>query len=388
MDNNPSWTPPPLGGSSQTAGDLGQWNGGGVVDDAPAAKGRKARKAAKAAPDSRAHKGTTIDDGAGAGATRKVLSSQRKRAIGFAALAVGLFLVTTSSAGPETSFVVRTVVPIQSLTPLTAAMVEGFEIQTDAIEPGALTGATAEEAVAAVLDTYIGATVRLPMAQFEQLHEDDLVLEDRLRIAIADGQALVSFNASIARAVGGDLRVGDFVDVIAVDDQSGMANVLVSRAEVVDVTVPEDAFNAVVQSQAEAGNLDKSPSDFLPGNPVPGTYTLLVNAVDAPRLTLAQAAASVFLVYRAPGVATAPTGPISLMAVMCGLDIPGLAPSTIEALPDACRNDSGQFDYRPLDGVGDSQTGLAVVAPSGQSTDAEEQSTDADEQSTDSSSED
>jgi Flp pilus assembly protein CpaB len=277
------------------------------------------------------------------GPTRKVVSTQRLAALGLAAVAGLLFLLTSGADPGDTTFVVRAERGLSALELVDEASVAAITMPTEFVEQGAFTGPSAEQAIADFLAAHGGSRLQYPVAAGRQITPELFVLAGL--VELAEDERLVSVDASIARAVGGKLRVGDRIDVIGVGE--GVSSILVSDVEVIGVTLSEENYGNVVNDQTSEDGRDRTVDELLPGDPVPGTYTLRVKTLDAARLAAVDrnSSAELVLVYRAPGAETLVTGPTSLMDVLCGLDQPGRDAKYLNALPAECRNLDGKVEY-------------------------------------------
>lgn len=273
-------------------------------------------------------------------ATRSVANKRRILAVGLALLAGALLFLGSSEPPAETTFAANTTRPLAALTELTPAHVGATELELEQVPDGAFTGETAEEAIAALLEEHEGARIRYPMDGNQLFSLQHLQLTDQLAVDLGADERLVSIDSAIARSVGGDLSVGDVVDIYGVAE--GLISVVVSGAEIVDITLSEEAYRTVVTQQSEEGNRDKPVSELLPGDPLPGTYTLRVKVDEAARLFLVSREADLYLAYRAPGAEAAPVGPRTLFQVLCGLDRAELDQASLDALPAQCLNEDGE----------------------------------------------
>lgn len=341
--SNENWPQPPsMGGEGPPpgmgSGALGDWQPPRLGEDAADDGGKKKRKK------KRKKKGK---DGDGE-TTRGVANRRRIAAVGLALLTGALLFFASGEEPVEESFVARADRPIGALTELEESMVGADALPLELIEEGAYTGETAEEAIAAAMEALAGQRTQYPVAKGEQLHAEDFLLEARLAPDIGPDERLISLSASIAGAVGGDLRVGDHVDIIGVGQD--LSRVMVNNAEVVDITLPEDEFGSFAASQTDEEGRDTSRAELIPGDPIPGVYTLLVAAEDAPRLLTVGSLGEILLVYRAPGADDIEPRTLPLDLLLCGLERPGLTEAELALVPDACRDSEGEVIY-PFDEV-------------------------------------
>lgn len=226
-----------------------------------------------------------------------------KRQLQFAALTAiivggGAFYALSNSAEPQT-WVARTADTVAAGVPLSAAQLEYVRVPTDLVETGAVSGATAEIAQKNA-EEVLGLTPQYPLAAKAQIHKDVFGAQALLGEPLAATQRLVSLHAPISTAVAGSLVVGDRVDILTVHD--GITTVVAYDVPIVAVTVSEDRYNSVADAQAT--DKDVKAGDVLPGDPVPGMYTVRVEADQTAALTAADAEGSVVFAYRGPGATT------------------------------------------------------------------------------------
>lgn len=130
---------------------------------------------------------------------------------------------------------------------------------------------------------------------------------------------LISISASAGNSVGGSLRVGDAVDIIAVGGTPQMVSLVVSGAEIKAIATSSREIDAAAQRQATAAETggDKNPAKYLPGDPIPGLYTFKVSPDVATKLALLDQSAKLYLAYRAPGSTDGAVGQYDLYAALC-----------------------------------------------------------------------
>ena len=293
---------------------------------------KKAKKAKKKADD------------ADKAPTRKLMSTQRLLALALGALAVVLFLFSQEDPGPEQAFVVRTAAPVAAMSNLNASQLEAVVVPEEFIESGAFVAESAEEALELALEEHEGDLYQYPVSRGRQITADMFSLADRLRQDLGPDERLISVPASIARSVGANLRVGDRVDVIGVG--SDVVATVATDLEIVAITLAEDTFGQLVTEQTREEGRDTEVAELVPGDPVPGTYTLRVGVADANRLALLAQEAQLIFTYRAPGAESTLSRPVSILEMLCGLDQADLDEDYLDTLPDECRGDDGEVIYR------------------------------------------
>lgn len=269
---------------------------------------------------------------------------------------VAILLVPPADDGDEDqTFVTVATRSIPALAQVKADWFEARQVPEEVIADGALTGATAEEALAELnLDDDAQVYARYPIASGSQVHLSSLSYEAQLPAGsneLAPDERLVSVSANVASSVAGVLRVGDRVDVVAtgqwrlsdydptLSSVTGAAGV-VEDVEIVAITIDESLYSDIAssiveQQQTGADDVDepKSPEDLLPGDPVPGIYTLKVHRDLVNRLTAANAHLDLALVYRGQDAQAGEFSPATVLDVLC-LPPRGLQPG--EQLPELC----------------------------------------------------
>ncbi|MFG0334443.1 MAG: RcpC/CpaB family pilus assembly protein [Maioricimonas sp. JB049] len=147
-------------------------------------------------------------------------------------------------------------------------------------------GATAEEALAAV-QLELGKTTLQPIHAGEVVYVEDLTLTSRYAdvVSLNADQQLISVEALPAKAVAGEIKPGERVDVFAVDTDNGLATRMLEDVTVVSVNLAESALEGLYSTQTQDPGLDTD--TLLPADPYPGIYTLRVHTDDALKFTLA-----------------------------------------------------------------------------------------------------
>jgi Flp pilus assembly protein CpaB len=325
MDNLNFPTPGgfPAGGPSQNPGLAGQPLGnmpgrpsGAQSEPAKPAKAKKERK------------------GKAPGEGRKILSKQLKLALLLGAATAGLAWFALQGTAESGIYAVQADVRINALSSVAPDQVVAVAVPEELLLEGAFSGSSEAEALEqfqAVADS----RVLYPVSKGQMLTQEMFILADEFELA-AD-ERLVSVTAPISGAVGGRLRVGDRVDLIGIGNE--VSTVLVTDVEIVAITLAESSYDRIASEQT-SGERDRTVDEFLPGDPVPGTYTLRLKADAAPSVTLIDRSGSteLVLVYRDPqGEDALESGPVGIFEVLCAADqIP------THRLPSACLDQNGQ----------------------------------------------
>ena len=275
-------------------------------------------------------------DAASRGVKSKVINTQKMAAIALAVVVAVLVVLLATASSAET-YVVRINSSVPALSAVSPAQIEAISLPDSAIEPGAISAATAEEALEEALALIDTGRMRQYTPAGRQLHPEDISIEGDLTVPLGPGERLISVNAAVAASIGGQLRPGDTVDVIALAqisqdnvDVNGnaildgrvsgtVARVVASNVEIVNVFPGEQTFDAAAQTQT--GNRDKTVDEILPENPVPGIYVLRVTGEEAVVLGLTNLEADLFLTLRG-GAAADPIDPFQPITLESILGIP------------------------------------------------------------------
>ncbi len=257
--------------------------------------------------------------------TSKVPSRQRTivliaAGVVLSLIAALLLLVGTAPESKDT-YVLRAERTIPALSMLDPDLFEAVPVTEDQVPEGAITGSDAEDVLSAAnLD---GKVTQYPIARGRYLLESDLTTESfKLEGRLGPDERLVSVPASYAYSVAGGIRPGDRVDVYGIGavNGGGVAQLMIADAEVAGVSLGEDQINSIVSQQvsdASEGN-DTSAAEVLPGDPIPGVYTLRVNASVAARLAIVAEEGRLFLTYRGAESADAASPGADLIGALCG----------------------------------------------------------------------
>ena len=244
-------------------------------------------------------------------ATKRLLNKQKVFALLFALIAVGLGLQMTSKTTEET-FVVRTSTNIPALSKIELSQVEIIALPVEAIEEGAITATSEEDVKTKMSELLEKGRTRMALPKGHQLHPDDFNSFADLATPLGPNERVLALEASVVSAIGGQLRSGDRVDVIAVIDIQGrtLSNIVASDVEIVSTLPGEQQFNSIAQEQT--ANKDKGGNELLPADPVPGIYNVRVSVDQAIVLSAAQIRGDLILVLRGSEATSTATDPVDL----------------------------------------------------------------------------
>lgn len=317
MSNNPS----PFGDSAP-----GQMPGGfGNYASPPGGQGSLSRAGTGSSKEQKKRGRKRKQESGDKAPTKRLLTTQKALAV-VLALVVGAMALLLSSAPVEQVYVVRTSQSVPALSKLSAAQIEAIALPPEAVEEGAITAATADEALVLISELLDKGRVRMELAKGHQLQAKDFTAEALLASPLGPDERLVSVEASVMSAVGGQLRAGDRVDIIVVADadirlpdgsetRRTLSNLIAYDVEIVSVLPAESQFNAISQEQL-SGDRTVGGNALLPNDPVPGIYNVRVTVQQAVVLAAAGAEGELTLVARGAGASDEVVSPIDLEDVL------------------------------------------------------------------------
>lgn len=251
--------------------------------------------------------------------TKRLLNKQKVFALLFALVAVVLGLQLSANPTPET-FVIRTSANIPALAKIEDSQYEIISLPELAIEEGAISASSEEDVRTLVSELLANGRTRMALPKGHQLHKDDFSLDASLSVPLAANERILAVEANVVAAIGGQLKAGDRVDVIAVIDSQGrtISNMVAANVEIISTLPGQQQFDTAAQEQS-SGNLDKSGNELLPDDPVPGIYNVRVNIDQAVLLAAAQSKGELVLVLRGSAATDqSTTNPVYLEDVITG----------------------------------------------------------------------
>jgi Flp pilus assembly protein CpaB len=251
--------------------------------------------------------------------TKRLMSRQRLFALVFALVAVLLGWQLTA-APVESTYVIRTTSSIPALARIEDSQYEIISLPPIAVEEGAISAATEEDVRTLVSSMLEQGRTRMALPKGHQLHKDDFSLDASLATPLAADERILAIEANVVAAIGGQLKSGDRVDVIAVIDSQSrtISNLVAANIEIISILPGAQQFDTAAQEQS-SGNRDKSGNELLPENPVPGIYNVRVNLNQAVLLAAAQSKGELVLVFRGSDATDpATTSPVYLEDVITG----------------------------------------------------------------------
>lgn len=262
------------------------------------------------------------------------------------AVLVAFLVVFVASGGEDGKWVLVARQSIAARSTLDVDLFEARMLPEEAIVAGAVTADSVEELAKAADEAGIdGAVAQYPLPKDGQFSVNLISTETELARPLGENERLISVPAGFAAGVAGTVKVGDRVDLYAVGDSSNpVANLVISDVEVAGVSLPEDQISALYQAQvsaAESGE-EKSPSELLPGDPIPGVFTLRVPVDQVATVAVAAEHAELVLAYRGANASQTDHDPVDLYAVLCSVTTPesgdqAAIDALLAGLPASCR---------------------------------------------------
>jgi Flp pilus assembly protein CpaB len=231
------------------------------------------------------------------------------------AAAVGLLAVIITASPEKKTFVVKAKDAIAPLVAVEESQFEIVGVPSEAVEPETLAGASEEEARKSLTDVLADKWFLYPVGKGQQIRSSMLVSTGTLATPLASDERLVSITVNVARAVSGSVRTGNLVDIY-VSDNNGLTGVLGQGVEVVAVSLQPEQFESAAKQQFDQP--DKNLSDFIPEQPVGGTYVLRVKAADVARYVAADAAGTITMSLHGSEAQRFTPAPTDLIQTICG----------------------------------------------------------------------
>lgn len=255
-------------------------------------KGKPSRKDAK-------KKGPEGDDKP---VTRKLVTRQRATFGIFALLAAAILVLVLTQEEAKT-YVVRTSASIGQFATITPNQLEAVAIDPTAVESGAFSGEDAEKILDEAVDAIGDGRLQYPLTKGQQLHLDAFTTEATLPDGLAADERLISISAVAATSVSGNIRSGDRVDIIAVNNNgSTTASVLKTNVPVESVSLSGEQLDTISSEQAdpESESYDKTVSEIVPAALIPGSYVVRVSTADVLNFAVVDGDpdTTLYLIYR------------------------------------------------------------------------------------------
>lgn len=254
----------------------------------------------------------------GSGVTRRGVRMQLTFFLIFGA-AAGLLAVFVATGSEPTTYVARAEQGLaagQILDLETWGGIDVVPLPPDAVESGAFSGETVEEVLDQLRSTINGEATLYPVSAGQQLRPQQFTGSGSgtpVR-GLQPDERHISVTARAARAVAGTIRPGDRVDVYAVTS-NGVAGLLGQDVEVVAVSLPPDSLESAAAGQVDSRDSDIT--DYVPSNPIGGTYVLKVKAEDAVRYFAADTGGVIYLAIRGMDALETRVAPTNARIAIC-----------------------------------------------------------------------
>lgn len=233
------------------------------------------------------------------------------------AAAVGILAIIVTSSPGDKTYVVRAKDAVAPLITLDAAQFEVSAVDSSAVEPDVVQGGSEKEAQAALEAAVAGKWFAYPVGAGQQIRTTMLADSGMLAAPLGEDERLVSITVSVANAVAGSVRAGNLVDIY-VSDQDGFTGVLGQGVEIVAVSLQPEQFESAAKQQFDEPG--KSLSDFIPAQPVDGTYVLRVSAAEVAKYVAADAAGKITMSLHGKDSASFTSAPVDLRQAICGIN--------------------------------------------------------------------
>lgn len=245
--------------------------------------------------------------------TRRGVNTQRTLFLIFALLAGLLATVAVTASSPST-FVARTTTAVNSLVPMSADQWEVVSVDPEFVEDGAWSGDNADKLILDVKEAIDGKRVGVQLVSGQQLRPTLFIDKIELSTPLTVDERLISISARAGAAVVGTIRPGDRIDLYATAGQ-GVVGLLGSDVEVVSVSIDSDQLDSA--AQAQLNQPDKTLSELVPGEPIPGTYVLRVSAFDVAAYVAADVSGGIFISLRGASAGVTPGIVTDLISALC-----------------------------------------------------------------------
>jgi Flp pilus assembly protein CpaB len=251
------------------------------------------------------------------GPTKRSVSTMRWLFLGFSAV-LSLLVVLVLTSNSSVTYVARLNKDMPALVNVGRDDIDVIAVRDKAaIEPNAFTGSSEKDVRDQVEQFSDGKWLSQPGYTGQQLRSTLLVASGELSTPLAPDERLISVSARASRAVAGTIRVGDRIDVY-VSGREGLTGVLGQNVEVVAISIQPDSFESVAAQQINEP--EKNLGDFVPVDPVPGTYVLRIRAADVAKYLAADTAGQLHLALRGTdAVDEAVPLPADLIEAICGV---------------------------------------------------------------------
>jgi Flp pilus assembly protein CpaB len=130
---------------------------------------------------------------------------------------------------------------------------------------------------------------------------------------IAPDERQIAISLSASRAVAGTIKAGDYVDVYVVSE--GISGLLAQNIKVLSVSLPQGSLESAAAAQLQSKDSDLS--DYLPTEPIGGTYILLVKSEDVSKFFAAENGGIIYFAMRNENSLPVVTEPVNAKDAIC-----------------------------------------------------------------------
>lgn len=216
----------------------------------------------------------------------------------FAILAIFGYIFVSTDSG-SLSYVVRVDDSIPAGFVITDSVFDKFSVvalPSEVIEENAYTDDDPQKLIDLLYKNILNETTLYPLLKGQQIRPDYFTgvgtgLPNR-NLAPDERQIAISLSAS--RAIAGTVKSGDIVDVFVVVD--GNTGLLAQNIKILSVSLPQSSIDSVAASQLQSQ--DSNLSDYIPKDPIGGTYIIVVKAEDVSKFFAAENSGILYFALR------------------------------------------------------------------------------------------
>lgn len=212
--------------------------------------------------------------------TKRRVKTQFFIAFFFAILAIFGYIYISTDTG-DLTYVVRAKESIPVGQIIAESTFDSFEVvalPTDLVETDSFTGNDPQKLIDDLYVIINGESTLYPILNKQQLRPQYFTGEGSgipNRNLLPD-ERQIAISVSASRAVAGTIKSGDFVDIYGVTD--GISGLLAENIKVLSVSLPQSSLESAASAQLQ--NKESNLSDYLPVDPIGGTYIILVKSND------------------------------------------------------------------------------------------------------------
>jgi len=244
------------------------------------------------------------------------------------AILIGAVAAVAIFIPAKATYVVEANANIPALALVTSADMKAVPLPLGDIQSNAFTGTSAKAAISNAVKMTHGEAAAYPISTSQQLTPILFTALQGSLGTVGPQYRLISVSASTATAVGGSLRPGDHVDVIAVLTYHSVTMAYVATADVPIVAV-STTTTAVPTTPSKTSNTTGSSGT---SSSTTGVYVLRVPVADVLSVTLADSQGTIYLAYLQPGANPLPLLPESVSQALCARST-AANPATAQVCP-------------------------------------------------------